>query len=175
MVREKIIQIMPCNVEQYSCFDDKDNNELYKHRVLGFLLIENEKGYTYITTFSQNKEDNIMRDDEYDNFIGYEFPEKTLGILNEDELKIFEKLKNKEFTKEEMDKLCSLYDGMEMQFQSEKKILDIVMKYADKFKGCWGIEEFVHQDNRAMEVAINLFGEIIGALPRKQEDEADGE
>lgn len=53
----------------------------------------------------------------------------------------------------------------------EANLLKIVMKYADKHKNCWGIEEYVHQDDEAMEDAIELFADIIGALPEREETE----
>ena len=50
-------------------------------------------------------------------------------------------------------------------------IYNIVMKYAEKHKDCWGIEESVSQVDSMMVDAINLFTEIIGALPEQEEEE----
>jgi hypothetical protein len=48
--------------------------------------------------------------------------------------------------------------------KTNMNILKIVKKYADKHKDCWGIDEYVHQDDKAMIDAIDLFSEIIGSL-----------
>jgi hypothetical protein len=55
--------------------------------------------------------------------------------------------------------------------QSQKKILDIVMKYAEKYKDSWGIKDFVYQDDDACVDSIELFTDIIGTLPEQKDKE----
>ena len=57
--------------------------------------------------------------------------------------------------------------------KSKKEILDIVMKYAEKYRDYWGIKEAVARDDNASADGITLFGEIIGALSSQNEDIMD--
>lgn len=53
----------------------------------------------------------------------------------------------------------------------DKKILDVVMKYALVYKEFWGCKEFVSQNDGAQVDAISLFSKIISILPEEEHND----
>jgi hypothetical protein len=51
------------------------------------------------------------------------------------------------------------------------KILSIVMSYVNKHKEFWGCEEYVHQNDDAQFEAVEMFADIISALPAQETEE----
>lgn len=146
MSKKKILQIMPCNKKMYSIFKQEDGTNI-KRPVLGFALVEgrkDEEGLMLIETFSA---DNVYTDLDCDhaNFEGYEYDIE--GYSNKEQ--------------------C-MTEGYSNPLK--KKILELVIEYVNKHTDIWSIKEAVHQNDKAMEDAIELFSKIISIFPPMGKD-----
>lgn len=55
----------------------------------------------------------------------------------------------------------------------KQKIIDKVCEYANKHRDCWGIDEYVWQNDEAQLDGINLFSKLISLLPCEEEEDDD--